>query len=161
MPGESAILVRYRGAVAVCRVTLPRGETFELPPSYNEVDEFVWQRLERLGIRPSPEADDATFLRRVSLDLIGTLPTSEEAAGFLSNRDPNKREQLVDALLKRPEYGTYWAMKWADILRVDREILKPQGTIAMTRWLRRQLNENRPYDEIVREILSIRGKHTQ
>ncbi len=81
MPGEAAILVRYMGHVTVCRVTLPRpGVTFPRPPEANFIDKHVWDKLERLGIPPSELADDATFLRRVFLDTIGTLPTAAEAA---------------------------------------------------------------------------------
>ena len=157
-PGEAAILVRYMGHVAVCRVTLPRPNVrFARPPEANFIDRHVWNKLERLGIPPSDLADDATYMRRVYLDTIGTLPTATEARAFLAGTDPAKRAKLVDQLLQRPEYADYWAMRWSDILRVDKDNVTPQGAVAISRWLRRQFAENRPYDQFVRDILTVQG----
>lgn len=160
-PGEAAILARFMGHVAVCRVTLPRpGVRFPRPPEANFIDRYVWNQLERLGIEPSAIADDANFLRRVYLDTIGTLPTPAEARAFLANTAPNKRAQLIDQLLERPEYADYWTMLWSDLLRVDRDKVAPEGAVAMTRWLRRQFAENRPYDAFARDVLTIQGSLT-
>src|SRR5439155_7250587 len=161
IPGEAAILVRYRGEVTVCRITIPRpGVRFTRPSENNFIDRHVWDKLERLGIPPSGLADDATFLRRAYLDVIGTLPTTAEARAFLADKDAGKRAKLVDHLLGRPEYADFWAMKWGDILRVDKDAVTPQGAVAMTRWLRRQFAENRPYDAMVRDILTASGPTT-
>jgi hypothetical protein len=158
VPGEAAVLARFMGHVAVCRVTIPRpGVRFARPPEANFVDRLVWDKLERLGIAPSELADDATFLRRVYFDTIGTLPTAAEARAFLASTDPGKRARLINQLLERPEYADYWTMRWADILRVDRDKVTPQGGVGMSRWLRRQFAENRPYDAFVRDILTVRG----
>jgi len=160
-PGEAAILVRYMGLVTVCRVTLPRpGIAFTRPQEANFIDKHVWDKLARLGIPPSGAADDATYLRRVYLDTIGTLPTAEEARKFLEDSSPDKRAKLVDRLLERPEHADFWAMKWSDILRVDKDSVTPQGSVAMTRWVRRQIAENRPYDQFAREIVTARGSTT-
>lgn len=160
-PGEAAILVRYMGAVAVCRVTLPRpGVVVPRPEPANFVDQHVWDKLTRLGIPASDPADDATFLRRASLDVTGTLPTADEARAFLADSSPDKRAKLVDKLLARPEYADYWALKWADVLRVDKDAVTPAGAVAMTRWLRRQVSENRPYDQFARDIVTARGSTT-
>ena len=158
IPGEAAVLVRYLGHVAICRVVLPRpGSTFARPPEANFIDTHVWDKLTRLGIPPSDLIDDATFLRRAFLDVIGTLPTSTEARRFLSDPAVDKRAKLVDELLERPEYSDYWAMKWSDLLKADKLKITPQGTVGLTRWLRKQFQTNRPYDEFVREILTIQG----
>ncbi len=158
IPGEAAILVRYMGQVAVCRITSPQpGVEFTRPPAENFIDELVWDKLERLGIQPSDLCDDATFLRRVYLDTIGMLPTVDEARQFLEDSAPDKRAKLIDRLLARPEYADYWAMKWSDLLRVDRDKIKPQGAVAVTRWLRSQILQNRPYDELVRDIITAQG----
>ncbi len=157
-PGEAAILVRYLGHVATCRVTLPRpGVTFVRPPEANFVDKHVWDKLTALGIPPSGLADDAEFLRRVYLDTIGTLPTAAEARAFLASTEPTKRAKLIDQLLDRPEYADYWSMKWADLLRVDRDAVTPKAAVAMTRWLRREFAENRPFDQFAHDILTARG----
>lgn len=158
IPGAAAILVRYLGHVSVCRITLPRPDvTFQRPAEHNFVDGHVWDRLTELGIEPSNLADDATFLRRVSLDTIGTLPTADEARSFLADQSPNKRATLIDTLLDRDEYADYWTMKWLDILRADQLIVTPQGTVAMQRWLRNNFARNRPFDAIARDLLIVQG----
>lgn len=159
IPGEAAVLVRYLGLVTVARITVPRaGTTFTRPPEANFVDGHVWDKLTKLGIPPSDLAADSTFLRRVSLDVIGTLPTAEEAREFLTDSDPKKRAKLIDRLLDRPEYADYWAMKWADLLRVDRDVLGANGAVAFHRWLRQQFADNRPYDQFARDVLTAEGK---
>jgi hypothetical protein len=158
VPGEAAILVRYLGHVAVCRVTRPRSSgEFTRPPETNFIDRLVWDKLARLRVAPSPPADDATFLRRVFLDTIGTLPTPGEARRFLADPAPDKRHRLVAKLLDRPEYADYWAQRWSDILQIDKDTITPQGTVAMTRWVRGQLQRNVPYDQFVRSILTAQG----
>ncbi len=158
VPGEAAILVRYLGQVAICRVTRPRDEgTFARPPERNFIDPLVWDKLELLRIAPSPLADDATFLRRVFLDTIGTLPTAAEARSWLADPAPDKRRRVIAELLNRPEYADYWAQRWSDLLQVDRDAITPQGAVAMTRWVRGQIAQNAPYDEFVRAILMAQG----
>jgi hypothetical protein len=158
VPGEAGILVSYMGKVAVSRITIPRpGARFVRPAEANFIDRLAWDKLQRLGIPPSPAADDATFLRRAYLDTIGTLATANEVRAFLGNAATDKRAKLVDALLERPEYADYWAMKWSDMLRVDKDQVQPQGAVAMTRWLRRQFAENRPYDQFAREVVTAQG----
>lgn len=158
IPGEAAILVRYLGHVTICRVTLPQpGVKFARPPENNFIDKLVWDKLERLGIEPSELADDATFLRRVFLDTIGTLPTSVEARRFIADTSKNKREKLIDQLLNRDEYVDYSTMRWLDILRADQLKISPQGTVAMQRWLQRQFKENRPFDQFAQDLLTVQG----
>ncbi len=161
LPGEAAIVVSYLGNVDVCRVTLPReGVEFLRPPENNFVDRHGWDKLAGLGIRPSDLSTDAMFLRRVYLDMIGTLPTIGEARDFLGDETPDKRARLIDALMNRPEFADFWALWWADLLRVDQGVVQPEGAVAMTRWLKEQVAVNRPYDEFVRDILTARGDTT-
>jgi len=158
IPGEAAILVRYLEHVTICRVTMPQPEvTFKRPIENNFIDKFAWDKLEKLGIEPSDLADDSTFLRRVYLDTIGTLPTATEARQFLSSSDSNKRAQLIDELLMRDEYVDYSTMRWLDILRADQLKISPQGTVAMQRWLQRHFSENLPFDQFARELLTVQG----
>ncbi len=158
IPGEAAILVRYLGQVAVSRITLPRpGVNFRRPPEQNSIDGLVWNNLQKLGIQPSELADDATFMRRAYLDVIGTLPTAKEARRFLAETTADKRAKLVDELLERPEYVEYWSMRWADLLRADQLTITPQGAVAMTRWLRKLIAGNRPYDQFASEVLTAQG----
>ncbi len=158
VPGEAAILVRYLDQVTTCRIALPRpNPSSTRPVEKNFIDTHIGDKLVRLGIPPSEPIDDATFLRRVALDTIGTLPTAAEARQFLADPSPDKRAKLVDALLNRPEYADYWAMQWADILRADKIKITTPGTVGMTRWLRAQFAANRPFDEMAREILTAQG----
>lgn len=157
-PGEAAILVRYLGQVAVSRITLPRqGVKFQRPPEQNFIDGLVWNNLQKLGIQPSELADDSAFMRRAYLDVIGTLPTADAARKFLANPAPDKRARLVDELLARPEYVDYWTMRWSDLLRADQLTVTPQGAVAISRWLRKQFAANRPYDQLVRDVLTVQG----
>jgi hypothetical protein len=158
IPGDAAILVRHLGHVATVRVVVPReGIAFVRPPESSVIDRLVHDRLDVLGIPVAERCDDATFLRRASLDMIGTLPTAAEARAFLADPSSDKREKLVERLLERPEYADFWTMKWADILRADKAKIGPQGAVALTRWLHRQFAANRPYDEFVRAILTADG----
>ena len=158
IPGEAAILVRHLGHVATCRITLPRpGVKFARPSENNFIDALAWNKLERLGIEPSPLSDDATFLRRASLDTIGTLPTTEEVRQFLHDASPDKRSRLIDRLLERDEYVDYWTMNWLNILRADQLTISPQGAVAMQRWLRNGFAQNRSFDEFASDLLTAQG----
>ena len=161
IPGEAAILVRYLGHVTSCRVTLPRpGVTFERPAETNFIDKLVWDQLARLGIKAGSLASESEFLRRVYLDTIGTLPTSDEARKYLADTAPDKRDKLIDTLLSREEYVDYWTMKWLDILRADQLKVTLQGTVAMQRWLRHSFQRNAPFDQMARELLTVQGSTT-
>ena len=158
IPGEAAILVRHLGHVATCRITVPRrGVKFVRPPENNFIDTLAWNKLERLGIEPSDLSDDATFVRRVSLDTIGTLPTPAEVRQFLNDPSPKKRSGLIDRLLERDEYVDYWTMKWLNILRADQLTISPQGAVAMQRWLRDGFAHNRPFHEFATDLLTVQG----
>jgi hypothetical protein len=159
-PGEVAIMAAYMGAVDIFRALVPRpqpsGKQPEVP-KYNFIDGLVDAKLNKLNIAPSQICTDADFLRRVSLDCIGTLPTAEESRKFLTDASPNKRAQLVKQLLQRPEYADYWSMKWADLLRVDRQALGHKGAYSYYRWIRESFAQNKPYDQFVREAVSAEG----
>src|SRR5207253_2400366 len=154
------VMVAYRNEVDVFRVVAPRPGTIDpypAVPENNFIDHLVFARLKKLNIVPSDLADDAEFCRRVYLDVIGTLPTAEEARRFLADGRPDRRARLVDELLERPEYADYWALKWADLLRVDRQALGHKRAYAYYRWIRDSLAANKPYDQFVREIVTAEG----
>lgn len=128
----------------------------------NKIDELVFAKLKTLGIKPANLCTDGVFLRRVFLDVIGTLPTEKEAQAFLSDKSPNKRQVLIDALLQRREYADYWAMRWSDILRIKAEFpinLWPNAAQAYYRWVRAAFKANIPYDQFVREMLTACGSN--
>ncbi len=97
------------------------------------------------------------FLRRAYLDLIGALPTPDEVIRFLDSSDPNKRAKLIDDLLGRDEFASFWAMKWADIMRGNREAISERGVHNFHRFLVRQFAEDRPFDRFARDVLTSRG----
>src|SRR5207237_4519481 len=106
---------------------------------------------------PSEPAEDAQFLRRAYLDVIGTLPTAAEARKFLDDRRPDRRARLVDELLERPEYADYWALKWADLLRVDRQALGHRDAYRYYQWIHESFAANKPLDRFARELLTAEG----
>jgi hypothetical protein len=118
--------------------------------------------VEATGHRPGQVCSDAVFLRRAYLDIIGTLPTADEARQFLDDSDPEKRRKLVDRLLERDEYADYWTMRWCDLLRVKSEFpikLWPNAVQAYHRWIRANVRDNVPYDRFVREMLTSSGSN--
>jgi hypothetical protein len=157
-PGEAAVMVRFQGAVSVFRASVPLGLSVTgLPPQKNFVDQHVFGKLVKLGIPPSPLADDSTFVRRVHLDITGRLPTAEEARSFVESTDPQKRDKLIDALLESPGYGEYFANKWANVLRNQRVPQDVRVSFRFHDWIRRALQQNMPYDQFVRSVLAAEG----
>ncbi|HYE97309.1 MAG TPA: DUF1549 domain-containing protein, partial [Planctomycetota bacterium] len=160
LPGEVAIMVRYQDRVAVFEATVPLGVAVKtLPPAKTFVDELVFKKLQVLGLPPSAVADDGTFLRRVTLDLAGRLPTADEARAFLADKDPAKRDRAIDRLIASDDYADWFANKWTAILRNKRDKeTYASGNYAFHGWLRDALRENMPYDRLVREILTASGE---
>ena len=161
-PGEAAVMAAYMNSVDVFRALVPldaeRGKSLpHASPEHNFIDRLVDQKLKRLNIVPSPLCTDEEFLRRVSLDVIGTLPTPNEVRSFLSDPRSDRRQRVVDSLLKRPEYAEYWALKWSDLLRVDRRTLGFKQAYDYYAWIRDSFAENKPYDQFVRELIYCRG----
>ena len=134
------------------------------PAPQIKIDRLVLKKLKRSGLLPAPLCSDAVFVRRVYLDVIGTLPTAQEARDFLSNQNPRKRALLIDRLLERKEFADYWATKWCDLLRVKSEYpinLWPNAVQCYHRWIRTCIKENMPYDRFVREMLTASGSNFQ
>ena len=162
LPGNVAVMVRYSGLVSVCSISVPLGAPVEqLPPSNNFIDELVFANLKRIGIPPSGVCDDSTFLRRVSLDVGGRLPTEEEAQAFLNNNDPGKRDAVIDVLLRSSGYADFFAGKWAMLLHNKRDLASDTvSNFAFHSWIRDSLLANTPYDVMVRDLLAATGEIT-
>lgn len=159
-PGETTVNVRYLGLQVPARLAFVPdrpGFTWTDPPAHNFIDEALHAKWKTLRILPSDPCDDATYVRRVHLDLIGLIPTEEEARDFLEDKDPDKRTKLVDALLQRPEFADFWALKWADLLRVEEKVLDTRGVAAFHGWIRKSIAENKPLDRFAREVVSSLG----
>lgn len=164
VPGQAAIMARFMGQMAVFRAWIPRPQKiaqYPTLPEFNFVDPLVDAQLKKLNIIPSDVADDAEFVRRVYLDVIGTLPTSQEVRRFLADRRSDRRAKLVDDLLERPEYADYWAMKWADLLRVDRATLGYRDAFAYYTWIHDSVASNKPLDQMTRELLTVDGPESE
>jgi hypothetical protein len=156
--GDAAVMVRFKEFVGVFRATVPLGAPLaEFPPERNFIDKHVFAKLRTLGLPPSPVCDDATFLRRVTIDIAGRLPTAEEAEAFPADTNPDKRSALVDRLLAGAGYAEYFAGKWASLLRNKRGNSPPHATYAFHAWLRESFYSNKPYDRFVREIVAASG----
>jgi len=132
------------------------------PEPRNRIDELVFARLAKGGMQPAELSSDAVFLRRAYLDVIGTLPTAQEAQQFVADPDANKRAALIDRLLARDEFADYTANKWSDLLRIKAEFpinLWPTAAQAYYGWLRGTIRANTPYDEFVRQLLTASGSN--
>jgi hypothetical protein len=126
------------------------------------IDALVFARLRQLGIEPAPPCSDAVFVRRAFLDVIGTLPSAEETRQFLREKNPGKRQALIERLLARDEFADYWAMKWSDLLRVKAEFpvnLWPNAAQAYHRWIYAAIRDNQPYDQFARTLLTTSGSN--
>ena len=158
-PGEAAVMVRFQGQVTVFRAIIPQGLAVpQLPPQKTFIDQLVFARLKQLGIPPSGLCDDATFVRRATISITGQLPTAEQARSFIADKSPNKRDALVDRLVASPGYADYFANKWASVLRNKRRNGNDvKFTYRFHAWIRQQLEQNTPYDEFVRGILTASG----
>ena len=131
-------------------------------PNAKSIDDFVFGRLKQLDISPAPTCSDEVFVRRVFIDLLGTVPTADEAAAFFKDRKTDRRKRLIDRLLQREEYADYWATQWSDLLRIKAEFpinLWPNAAQAYHRWVREAIVQNKPYDQMAREMLTASGSN--
>lgn len=158
--GEVAILVRmleYIESVPLMFVENLDEFEWKSPSPNNYVDELVNTKLQQLQYLPAETCSDDEFLRRVSLDLLGILPSVDETTAFLGDTAEDKRERLVDALLGREEYAKFWALKWGDLLKMTSKLVGDEGVYKYHRWVEQSLHENMPYDEFARQLLTAAG----
>ncbi|MCF7784508.1 MAG: DUF1549 and DUF1553 domain-containing protein [Prosthecobacter sp.] len=159
LPGDVAVMVRYQGKVSTFRATVPLGAPVDtLPASRGFVDDLVFAKLKTIGMPPSDIADDGTFIRRVTLDITGRLPTAAEMKDFMASKEAAKRSVLIDRLLDSPEYAEYFANKWSALLRNQRtQPMYARGSYLFYSWIRDSIADNKPYDQFVREVVSATG----
>ncbi len=151
-PGPAAAAPTEDNPYRVEGIVMPKGK----------IDQYVFANLRRHNIQPADLCSDEVFVRRAFLDVIGTLPTADEAEAFINDKTADKRRALIDHLLERPEYADYWAMRWSDLLRVRAEFpinLWPNAAQAFHRWIRDSIRDNMPYDQFVREMLTSNGSN--
>lgn len=179
--GEGVVVARFAGLVDAARITVPAtntlpAERYARLPTHNFIDTFAYQQFRKLGLFPSELSSDAEFLRRAYLDTLGILPTTEEAREFLQSSAPDatgaaplgreqlaaqraRRATLIDQLLARPEFGDFWANKWADLVRPNSDRVGVKSVYTLDQWLRAAMRANTPYDQLVREVLLAEGSN--
>jgi hypothetical protein len=158
--GETTILVRYldrQAAVQLAFVPARPDFVWPDPPEANYIDHHVFAKLRTLRMAPSALAPDAVFLRRVYLDVLGVLPTPAEVRRFLADTRSDKRARLIDALLERPEFADFWALKWSDLLHNEEKALDRKGVQVFHEWIRRRIADGEPLNEFARELIAGRG----
>jgi hypothetical protein len=157
---EANVLVRYLEQVRSVQLTYVEHDPqykFAGPAVANLVDEHIFAKQRALQLQPAGVSTDEAFLRRVYLDVLGILPTPDEAKRFLDSTAADKREKLIEELLDRDEFATYWALKWADVMRGNRTTISLRGVHGLHRYLVDHFREDRPLTELAKEILTARG----
>jgi hypothetical protein len=159
--GEAFVMARYeKHTVGVPFIVLPKSFAFKWKdtPAVNYIDELIYAKLKLLRIQPSELCSDAEYIRRVSLDVCGVLPTSSESEQFIADADPAKREKLVDKLLARKEFVELWVMKWSELLQMRSSIyVSYKATLLYYNWLQEQIAGNVPIDQMITKLLSSKG----
>lgn len=176
LPGETAVMARYMNHISVADVVIPQTQplaedAFANLPQYNFIDQHLDAKLKELAILPASAAPEHVFLRRAYTDIIGRLPTPEEARDYLGTTTSQlsesadaiveRRKQLIDQLLDRPEYVDHWANQWADLLRPNPYRVGIKAVLNYDNWIRDQFREGIPYDEFVRRVITAKGSTWQ
>jgi hypothetical protein len=166
--GATAIRAQFLTEVAVSTISIPFERTLTASPeqtSANVLDKPVLDQLRAIRIPLSPLSDDESFIRRVFLDVCGSLPSPKEVTDFLADQRANKRAILIDNLLQRPEFVDYWTLFLNDLLQNrkerDHDVRGTKGVRQFHAWLRDQVAKNRPWDELAREVLTATGTNTE
>ena len=161
--GDTAIIISYGGNLATARVLVPApaaSDGYPNVPEKNFIDREVFAKLRKLNIVPSDLAGDTEFLRRVTLDTIGTLPSPQEVRDFLADTRPDKRGCKIDELLAHPMHAALWATKFCDITANNLDVMENPPELGPKRakmwhdWFRKRIADNVPYDRIVRGVLT-------
>jgi len=163
--GEAFVMARFETFTVGSQViVVPKGQDFKFPEieAKNYIDELVYNKLKKVRVEPSALVADNKFLRRVYLDVIGRLPTTQELKDFESDISTGKRERIIDELLAKPEFADMWVMKWGELLRVrsvqdNGDYFSEKNTMAYYNWLRDQILSNVPVDDMVKSIVSANG----
>ena len=166
--GEASVRVHFQGFVEVVSFTMPydnKVRPADFTARQNAIDDAVFKKLQALRLPPAPPCDDATFARRLHLDLTGTLPTAELAATFAKDTAPDKRARLADELLGSPRFVDYWTLQLADLFQNrkerDHDVRGAKGVRSFHAWLRAQVAANRPWDALARDVLTARGSASE
>ena len=162
--GEIAVLARYEGSYAAATIIIMGDRTgfaWKDTPTYNYIDDAVYNKLKAMKIQPSDVCSESDFVRRLYLDLTGLPPEPEVVAKFLDDKTPSrqKREKLIDDLVGGGEFVDHWANKWADLLQVNRKFLGVEGAEAFRKFIRESVASNVPYDQFCYKLLTASGSN--
>lgn len=160
--GQGAVLAWFGSKVALARLTVPYAndlspDVYANAPRRNFIDNLILDQLETLKLEPSPRCGDEAFIRRATIDTIGRLPSEDEVMDFLADQHSNKRDHYIDSLLSTEEFVDYWSYKWSDLLLINGTKLRPEAVKAYYGWIRESVSKNKPWDQLVREILTATG----
>jgi hypothetical protein len=161
--GEGAVLAWFDSRLVLSRLTIPYPNEIDPAiypslPRNNFIDELNLAQLQKLRLLPSEPADRETFIRRATIDTIGRLPTVEEVEAYVTDDRPGARGRLIDRLLASDAFVDYWAYKWSDVLLINGTKLRPVAVKSFYDWVRQAVRENRPWDHLVRDILTSTGR---
>ncbi|MCG8648778.1 MAG: DUF1553 domain-containing protein, partial [Pirellulales bacterium] len=161
--GEGAVLVWFGSKVALARMTVPypyrvAPSVYRQSPRRNFIDDLNLAQLQTLNLKPSPRCDDEAFLRRATLDTIGRLPTLEERETFLADDSGTRRDALIERLLASEDFVDYWTYRWSDMLLINGTRLRPVAVKTYYQWVHDAVRENKPWDQMVREIITATGR---
>ncbi len=163
--GDTHIVATYDNAVDSTPVMMPVtdrvDEKYPTVATPTRIDELIVNKLRKLGVVPSEVCTDVEFLRRVSLDIAGTLPTPQQVRDFVSDASPDKRANKIDELLETPAYALWWTTKFCDVMGLNGPLqlgnteFGPIVTEQWRSWLERKVRENQPYDKIVEGMVVV------
>jgi hypothetical protein len=161
-PGQCVVSGWFASRIVVATINVPflkplPADAIAKAPRRNFIDELSLAKLKRLNLPPSSRANDGQFMRRAMLDTIGVLPTADETRKFLADTTPDKRDRLIESLLHRPEFVDYWTYKWSDLLLVNSEKLPKPAMWTYSRWIRSQVEQNVPWDQVARSVVTASG----
>lgn len=164
--GEGAVVCIFSSKIAISKITSPYSHKIDpsiyaQSPKNNFIDQLVIKQLKRLNLPPSPQSNDANFIRRVYIDTIGSLPRPEETKKFLADQSPDKRNKLIDHLLNSPEFVDYWTYKWSDLLLVNGKLIRPQPVKTYYEWIKSHVKKNTPWNQMVRELITAQGSSVE
>jgi hypothetical protein len=169
VPGESSVIVRYVDQVAAARLVIPPDnllppERYTKLPRTNKIDELAYARFQGLGLYPSDLSSEEDFIRRSTLDVLGRLPTTDEAKKFHADKSPDKRDRWIDFLVSpknRFSYADFQATKWGDLLRPNTQRVGVKPVYLLDQWIREKFRDNTPWDDFIREMLTATGSTHQ
>lgn len=160
--GKGSIVAWFASKIAIASIVSPfenklsENAFAEFRPA-NFIDEILLEEWRRLQLAPSSGCSDDVFIRRAYLDTVGTLPPPERVRAFLGDARSDRRERLVEELLSSGAYVDYWSYKWSDLLLINSNLLRPDAVAAFYKWVRGNVENNTPWDEVARQIVLARG----